>query len=92
MAAFLCAAGLGVFAYIKGTGLLGAAPPAFAILIGLFLPFTMYISPQVVDDSRAIKVGDIIPQFTAPDGSGGSFDSRSLNGHLVLIKFFRAHW
>ena len=90
--AFLGAAALGVFAYFKGTGILGAFPPALAILIGLFLPFTIYVSPQVLDTDRAIKVGDTIPHFTAPDGSGETFDSKSLHGHLVLIKFFRAHW
>ncbi len=90
--AFLGAAALGVFAYIKGTGLLGAIPPALAILIGVFLPFTMYISPQALDTDKSIQVGDTIPHFTAPDGKGETFDSAALHGHLVLIKFFRAHW
>ena len=90
--AFLGSAALGVFAYIKGTGLVGAVPPAIAILIGVFLPFTIYISPQTLDTGKAIQVGDTIPQFTAPDDKGETFDSASLHGHLVLIKFFRAHW
>ena len=90
--AFVVAAALGVFAFIKGTGILGALPPALAILIGLFLPMTIYISPQELDGTKAIQVGDTIPHFTAPDGKGEIFDSASLDGHLVLIKFFRAHW
>ncbi len=89
---FLSAAGLGVLAYFKGTSILGGFPPAVAIVIGLFLPFTMLISPQTVDSGRAISVGDTIPSFTALDASGELFDSRSLNGHLLLIKFFRANW
>lgn len=89
---FLLAAALGVAAYIKGTSLLGGFPPALAILCGLFIPFTIYISPQVTDADRVIKVGDTIPAFSAVDGKGEVFDSASLNGHLVLIKFFRAHW
>ena len=44
-----------------------------------------------LDTEKAIQVGDTIPRFTAPDGRGETFDSASLNGHLVLIKFFRAH-
>lgn len=91
-ATFLFAAVLGITAYVKGTSVLGGFPPAVAILIGVFLPFTMYISPQTLDDGASIKVGDTIPRFTAPDDVGNTFDSASLNGHLVLIKFFRAHW
>ena len=90
--AWLTAAALGVFAYVKGTSLLGGIPPAIAMVIGLFLPFTVSISEQTLDANKAIAVGDTIPHFTALDGKGESFDSASLRGHLVLIKFFRAHW
>ncbi len=90
--AFLSAAVLGIASYVKGTSLLGGIPPAIAILIGLFLPFTIAISPQAVDAAKAIQVGDTIPRFTAVDDKGETFDSVVLNGHLVLIKFFRAHW
>lgn len=90
--AFLAAAVLGVAAYIKGTSLLGGLPPVVGILVGLFLPFTVYISPQTLEEGAAIKVGDTIPPFTATDSNGETFDSASLSGHLVLIKFFRAHW
>ncbi|MDJ0877766.1 MAG: hypothetical protein QNI86_04100 [Halieaceae bacterium] len=90
--AFLAASALGFAAYIKGTSLLGGLPPVVGILIGLFLPLTIYISPQVLEEGGAIKVGDTIPHFTAVDGNGETFDSDSLHGHLALIKFFRAHW
>ncbi len=89
---FLGVAVLGVVAFFKGTSLPGAIPPAIAILIGLFLPFTMHISPQVLDSNKAIQVGDTIPHFTAVTGTGETFDSNALKDHLVLIKFFRAHW
>ena len=90
--AWIGAAGLGVYSYFRGIGIFGAVPPALAVLVSGFLLFTVYISPQVLDESRSIKVGDTIPQFTAPDGHGEIFDSSSLSGHLVLVKFFRAHW
>jgi hypothetical protein len=90
--AFLSAAALGVAAYVKGTSLPGGVPPAVGILIGLFLPLTIAVSPQTLDAARVIEVGDTIPRFTAVDGRGEHFDSASLHGHLVLIKFFRAHW
>ena len=89
---FLLAAALGISSYVKGTSIPGAVPPALAILIGLFLPFTIYISPQALETAKVIKVGDTIPHFTAIDERGETFDSASLNDHLVLIKFFRAHW
>ena len=90
--AFLLAASLGVYAFVKRTSWLGAIPPIGAIVIGLFLPFTIAVSSQSVEANRVIAVGDTMPSFLAVDGSNNAFDSSSLNGHLVLIKFFRAHW
>lgn len=90
--AWLGAVALGVFAFVRGTSIPGALPPVLGMLISGFLLFTVYISPQTLDTARSIKVGDTIPHFTAPDGKGQIFDSDALNGHLVLIKFFRAHW
>jgi cytochrome oxidase Cu insertion factor (SCO1/SenC/PrrC family) len=89
---FLLCAVLGVLAFIKRTSWLGAVPPLFAIVVGLFFPGTMLISEQIISPDAAIEVGDRIPRFTSIDDAGVEFDSRSLNGHLVLIKFFRAHW
>ena len=89
---FLLCAVLGVLAFIKRTSWLGAVPPVFAIVVGLFFPATMLISEQVISPDAAIEVGDRIPRFTSIDDAGVEFDSRSLNGHFVLIKFFRAHW
>ena len=89
---FLLAAALGVLALVKRTSWLGAVPPLLAIAVGLFFPVTMSVSEQIVAHDTVIEVGDTVPQFTSIDGSGDAFDSRVLNGHLVLIKFFRAHW
>ncbi len=88
---FLVALTLGVAAFVRGTKWYGGMAAVLAILIGIFLPFTMSISRQDVGAS-AIRVGDAIPRFTAVDEFGKRFDSESLQGHLVLIKFFRAHW
>ena len=89
---FLGCVVLGVAAFVKRTSWLGTLPPLFAIAVGLFFPYTMMISEQVVARDVAIEVGDTIPRFASIDDSGVEFDSRSLSGHLVLIKFFRAHW
>ena len=89
--AFLFAAGLGVAAFVRRPSWLGGLAALPAIFIGLLIPFTMSISRQEVA-TGGIQVGDTIPHFTAPDDRGEAFDSASLRGHPVLIKFFRAHW
>ena len=91
VAAFLTAVALGGAAFVKGSGWIGGVAAVPAILIGLFFPFTMAISRQEVA-SDAIQVGDTIPRFTSVDERGEPFDSETLRGHPVLIKFFRAHW
>ncbi len=88
---FLIAAALGVAAFVKGTSWRGGLAAAPAIFIGLFVPFTVVISSQAVT-ATAVAVGDTLPSFSAPDENGELFDSASLHGHIVLIKFFRAHW
>ncbi|NND66354.1 MAG: hypothetical protein HKN19_02095 [Halioglobus sp.] len=91
IAGFIAAVALGITALVKGPGWIGAIISVPAIFLGALLPFTMAISPQE-QGADIIKVGDVIPSFTAPDDSGQVFRSDSLNGHIVLIKFFRAHW
>jgi cytochrome oxidase Cu insertion factor (SCO1/SenC/PrrC family) len=88
---FLAAVALGVAAFVKGARWVGGVPAVGAIFIGSLLTFTIAISRQEVAPN-AIKVGDTIPHFNAVDDSGEVFDSDSLRGHPVLIKFFRAHW
>ena len=88
---FLIAAALGIAAFVRGPGWVGGIAAAIAIFIGTLIPFTIAISPQELT-ANALQVGDTIPHFTAIDDEGELFDSDSLQGHLVLIKFFRAHW
>lgn len=90
VAVWLSAAALGLTALVKA-GWLGRVLALPAIVIGLFLPFTVSISEQVLPPG-AIQVGDIMPAFSAPDDRGEIFDSAHLQGKPVLIKFFRAHW
>lgn len=91
VAGFLVAAALGIGAFAAGAGWIGAIAAVPAILIGLFFPFSVAISRQKAAPN-AIAAGDTIPHFTAVDDQREPFDSGSLHGHLVLIKFFRAHW
>ncbi len=91
VAAFLMAAGLGVAAFAIGTRWFGGVPAILAIAAGLFIPFTIAISPQQVAENP-IRVGDTIPVFTALDDAGDRFRSGELTGSPVLIKYFRGHW
>ena len=88
---FLSAIALGITAFVVGTRWFGGMAALIAIFIGSLIPFTIAISSQELG-REAITVGETIPQFTALDEYGQMFDSRSLAGDIVLIKFFRAHW
>ena len=87
---WLTAVALGLAALVKA-GWIGRVAALPAIVVGLFLPYTVSISEQVLPPN-AIRVGDTLPAFSAPDDRGEVFDSARLRGNPVLIKFFRAHW
>ena len=88
---WLSAVALAVTALIMKASWFGRIVSLPAIAIGLFLPFTVSISEQVLPPGT-IQVGDVMPSFSAPDDTGQVFDSERLRGNPVLIKFFRAHW
>jgi cytochrome oxidase Cu insertion factor (SCO1/SenC/PrrC family) len=62
-----------------------------SIIAGALFMLTFAISRQEVA-ADAIRVGEILPAFTALDENGAMFNAASLRGHPVLIKFFRGHW
>ncbi|MGR8949321.1 MAG: hypothetical protein ACU84Q_14850 [Gammaproteobacteria bacterium] len=71
----------------------GAEDPFAGWAIGLsivFIYLTATGAQKIGVDS--VKVGDRIPAFTAPDDHDANFDSASLAGSRVLLKFFRGHW
>lgn len=89
--AWALAVALGITALLGSPGIIGRAPAIFGLGTAVVFLFTVAISRQKLGVD-AIRVGDRIPSFTAIDENGAAFDSESLSGHLVLIKFFRAHW
>lgn len=56
----------------------------------LLLFFTFTGAQRAVNEST--QVGDLLPAFNGVDDTGASFDSASLSGKRVLLKFFRGHW
>jgi len=88
---YLTALAMGVGAFVARTRWFGAIPALLAIIIGGFFPFSVAISRQEVA-TTGIQIGQTIPHFTALNRHGESFDSASLDGKPVLMKFFRGHW
>jgi hypothetical protein len=88
---FLTAAALGVGAFAARTRWFGGVAAVAAIVIGSFFPFSVAISRQEVA-TNGIQVGETIPYFSAIDDNSQRFDSESLRGQVVLMKFFRGHW
>jgi glycerol uptake facilitator-like aquaporin len=88
-------AGLWATALVLGIVALnqGAPDPVAPWAVGLALMFLYLVltGAQKVDGPM-VNVGDAIPAFTAPADSGETFDSASLAGSGVLLKFFRGHW
>jgi hypothetical protein len=91
VATWVIAAGLGIAALAGEPGWLGGIPASLTLLATTFFLFTVAVGGQKVGED-ASEVGATIPAFTAPDEYGETFESQSLAGHPVLIKFFRGHW
>ncbi len=64
---------------------------SWAVGVGATLLFLVFTGAQKVGEDT-IKVGDTIPAFSGVDDQGTPFNSSSLAGKRVLIKFFRGHW
>ena len=64
---------------------------SWAVGVGLVILFLSSTGKQKVEGDM-IEVGDTIPAFSAPDHTNVTFDSASLAGSRVLLKFFRGHW
>ncbi|MCH2173727.1 peroxiredoxin family protein [Myxococcota bacterium] len=88
---WLSAVAFAIAAFVKKPSWPGRIAALPALVIGLFLPFTVSISEQILPPG-AIQVGETIPNFSAQNDRGEVFDSAQLRGSPVLIKFFRAHW
>jgi len=82
---------LGVIALVQGAGWISGIPGGLAVFIGIFLLFTVTISPQQVAPD-AIAVGEALRDFSALDENGEPFELASTAGRPLLLKFFRGHW
>lgn len=85
------AAVLGVASFTEpGAGWVSAVPAVLAAVGGAGMLSLYALGVQRA--ASPIGVGEHIPVFTALDEQRRRFESPSLDGTLVLIKFFRGHW
>ena len=89
IAAWSCGALLGLAALLFGLPGRGAA--ITALVLGGLLLFLAAASRQKLA-AEAIAVGDTMPAFVGLDQNGDTFDSASVAGTPLLLKFFRGHW
>lgn len=85
---------LAVLALALGRG--APTPAALALLtvsgaLGA-IAFVMHALGRVPTNAIRVAVGEPLPAFTALDSEGGVFDSSSLEGRRVLLKFYRGEW
>lgn len=81
---------IGVLALAQDPGLISGLLAIIAVLGSAAVLGLMVLAPQNAESP--IAVGDTIPEFTAYDDQGQSFDSVQLHDKKLLIKFFRGHW
>ena len=82
---------LGIAGLVQGAGLAGGILSTLAFLLGGMFVFTWLISAQK-GGSGTLQIGSPLISFSAPDHLGNSFDSNTLDGRPILLKFFRGHW
>lgn len=91
LASMLLGVACAIAALLQSPGIIGAILASLAIFLGSFFVFTWTISAQK-GDSNALQPGQQLLHFSAPDHLGDMFDSNTLDGRPVLLKFFRGHW
>lgn len=87
VAPWIAGVGLAIFSLSGSPGWWGAAA-VIALLVGVPMLVTMVISRQRTS-GWAIHPGASLPEFSALDDRGARFESSSLAGQRVLLKFFR---
>lgn len=84
-------AALAIGAFVRGTG----TGPGIAAGLALFMAVLFGILRLQSAQDRpepALRVGEPMLAFSAPDETGARFDSASLAGRPYLLKVFRGHW
>jgi len=91
VAAWAGAATLALVSLLGEPGWFAGIAAGLSLIAAGFCLFSVAIGGQKLA-TDAIRVGANLPEFAAADEHGKTFESQSLAGHPVLIKFFRGHW
>jgi len=83
--------GLSLSSFFFNPGWIGGTLSVLALLPSSFFIYTWSISGQQGGAGK-LQSGTALLAFTGIDDQGNLFDSRTLDGQPVLLKFFRGHW
>ena len=78
-------------AFALGVELFGGILAGVAMGVSILFLVLSSLSRQS-SNAPAVAVGQPMLEFSAPDENGEIFDSASLSGKPILLKFFRGHW
>ncbi len=85
------AVGAAVLAIALKPAAITIAPGSMAIMMGSLFLFLLTQRHTPVGNIK-ISVGEPLLAFTAKNADGSTFDSSSLGGRRILLKFFRGSW
>lgn len=91
IASMLAGVACAIAALLQSPGVVGVIFSSLAILLGGFFVIFWAISAQK-GGTGALQLGEPLLHFSAPDQLGNAFDSSTLDGRPILLKFFRGHW
>ena len=82
---------IAILALAREPGTFGGVLAGVSLAIGSAFLVLSSMAAQSAQ-SPALAVGDPLLEFSAMDENGEIFDSASLHGRPMLLKFFRGHW
>ena len=85
------ALGGGAAIALAGGSVAVSVPGGVAAVMGLFFVW-LYTQRNVPEGDIQVEVGGRLRPFMVQDHTGATFSSDELEGHRVLLKFFRGSW
>ena len=80
------------YRYIQGGMVETWATPLAAVAVVGFFLFDFWYSSFGRQLSEQLRVGELLPEFTAEDADGNPVSSLSLRGKPALFMFYRGNW
>jgi hypothetical protein len=61
-------------------------------LTGLFVWYCFFLSYSLPDETRALAVGQPVPEVVIEDHRGAEFDLARASDQRIVLVFYRGHW